>query len=339
MKILNLVSLAESEIKYRIDKFPDQQQQVVIEKEIIIGYRNVRNSDSINPPLYIPIKDNMNPATIVQIKARLNSFKDLELILCATKSLRGLGVKEIHLYTPYFMGARSDRKFEEGSNNYLKDVICPIINAMGFESVTVMDAHSDVLEACLNNFTNISNTNLVRFAIRDIYKPLTENSTADGDEYVLVSPDAGASKKIYKLAEQIGYKGEIITCSKDRDVDGKLTKCVVPLIEDDGSGYTTQYKDNCYKKDFIIIDDCIDGGQTFINIAKEIKSKLPKNKIYLIVTHSIFSKGFNELSKYFDGIYCTNSYYDDETVYQKARLANCNKPGMKENFITQLNVF
>lgn len=146
---------------------------------------------------------------------------------------------------------------------------------------------------------------------------------------ILVSPDAGASKKIYKLAEQIGYKGDIITCSKDRDKDGKLTKTVVP------------FHINEVNKDFIIIDDICDGGATFINIAKEIKERRQFSsavhpsqygKIYLIVTHGIFSKGFNELAQYFDGIYCTNSYSElsSDWKYTDSGVGN---------FIKQLNVF
>jgi ribose-phosphate pyrophosphokinase len=82
-------------------------------------------------------------------------------------------------------------------------------------------------------------------------------------------------------------------------------------------------------KDYIIIDDIIDGGQTFINIAKELKSKPLKGKIYLIVTHGIFSKGFAELSQYFDGIYCTNSYSDIENLVGGAYTKN----------FKQLNIF
>lgn len=136
---------------------------------------------------------------------------------------------------------------------------------------------------------------------------------------ILVSPDAGASKKIYKLAEQIGYKGDIITCSKDRDENGKLTKTVVPL----GIQHFS------LSKNFIIIDDICDGGRTFINIAKEIKEFNNKTKIYLIVTHGIFSKGFEELSQYFDGIYCTNSY-------SNLQLESAHD---FYKFINQLNVF
>jgi ribose-phosphate pyrophosphokinase len=287
MKTLDLTSLDNSDIKYRIDKFPDGQQQVVIDKsncyESDYGYILMTHEDCK-----------------VTIKSRLNNFQDLELIICATKSLRNIGVKEIHLYTPYFLGSRSDRQFEEGSNNYLKDIICPIINSLKFDSVTVLDPHSDVLEACLNNFKK-DKDNQVKLVQKALSSINNHPSSVIQDKFILLSPDAGASKKIYKIAEQIGYKGDIITCSKDRDKDGKLTKTVVP---DDG-GILGE------GRDVIIIDDICDGGATFINIAKEIKWQMAtQSKIYLIVTHGIFSKGFEELSKYFDGIYCTNSYKD-----------------------------
>lgn len=287
MKELNLVYPEKSDIKFTISKFPDGQQQITIIDTIFTELRN-KNS-------------------IVNIKARLNNFKDLELIICAVQSLRNLGVKEIHLYTPYFLGSRSDRQFEEGSNNYLKDVICPIINSLKLESVTILDPHSYVLEGCLNNFENINNKQLVQFALFNNY-----GSSKAKDNIILVSPDAGANHKIYKLAEQIGYKGDIITCSKERDNNGKLTRTVIPVS-------------TIVHKDYIIIDDICDGGATFINIAKILKSRLHKsNRIFLIVTHSIFSKGLGELQQYFDGVYCTNSYQD---------LQQC------EPFVKQFNIF
>lgn len=290
MKVLNLTNKETSDIKFEVSSFPDGQQNVIIP----FDYKWL----NLEQPF----------PTIVKIKSRLNNFKDLELIICATKSLGELGVKKIHLYTPYFMGARSDRKFTEGGNNYLKDVICPIINSLNFESVTVTDPHSHVLEACLNNFKSIDNEALVRWATDEIYNP-TKNFR---NEVVLVSPDAGASHKIYKLAEKISYKEDIITCTKERDTDGKLTKVNVPNLH--------RYDE---LRDYIIIDDICDGGNTFINIAKELKKNV-KGKIYLIVTHGIFSKGIGPLSDLFDGIYTTNSYQDLE-VYK--------------GYLKQLNVF
>lgn len=284
MKILNLVYPDKSEIKYKINRFPDGQQNIVI----------MSIEDNNGNIITVSELTGVIKKGTVQIKSRLNNFLDLELIICTVASLRELGVKEIHLDVPYFLGSRSDRKFEAGGNNYLKTVICPIINSLNLDSVTVLDPHSDVLESCLNRFKKIDNLIFIAWVMNLQLRDYNFKNS------VLVSPDAGASKKIYKLAEQICYKGDIITCSKDRDENGKLTKTIVPAY-DTGP---------LIMKDYIIIDDICDGGATFINIAKELKKLYNCNRIYLIVTHSIFSKGFDELSKYFDGIYTTNSCGD-----------------------------
>jgi ribose-phosphate pyrophosphokinase len=334
MKVLNLINKEASDIKFEVSSFPDGQQQVKITGQVTF-FNNGNVAKDIAPFRLTKKFDD------ITIKARLNNFRDLELIICATQSLKELGVNEIHLYVPYFLGSRSDRKFEEGSNNYLKHVICPIINSQGYKSVTVLDPHSDVLEACLNGFKKVSNKDLVLCALCDMYCPAMkhgplytpglESEGIEGESdpregsFILISPDAGASKKIYKLAEQIGYKGDIITCSKDRDENGKLTRCVVPIS-----------RKHC-DKDLVIIDDIADGAGTFINIAKEVKNFIDEEytftgKLYLIVTHGIFSKGFNELTKYFDGIYTTNSY-SEFRAFEDSDVKYCGK------LVKHLNVF
>lgn len=151
MKTLDLVNKEKSDIDYTIQRFPDGQQNIVI--------------DSNEHPVQT-IFAHINE---VQIKARLNNWLDLELIVCAVASLRELGVEEIHLYTPYIIGARSDRKFEKGGNNYLKDVICPILNSLNFKTVTCIDPHSYSLECCIKNLKSINNSQLVKFALNQIY--------------------------------------------------------------------------------------------------------------------------------------------------------------------------
>lgn len=311
MKVLNLTNNETSDIKFEVSKFPDGQQQVRINPQLKMLGGGLEQGYSF----YIGE---------IQIKSRLNNFKDLELIICATKSLRNLGVKEIHLYTPYFLGSRSDRKFEEGSNNYLKDVICPIINSLNFDSVTVLDPHSDVLEACLNNFKKVDNLNLINYSLSHYTHGIYSDKTSTErtlDKFILISPDAGANKKIFKVAEQIGYTGKIYTAIKHRDTSGKLSRQDIPDLSNDR--FVNQ------NKDIIIIDDICDGGATFINLSKFIKRHSHqdfKGKIYLIVTHGIFSKGFEELSKYFDGIYCTNSYRDvaDDEYGEKTNVKQLN---------------
>ena len=69
-------------------------------------------------------------------------------------------------------------------------------------------------------------------------------------------------------------------------------------------------------KKFIICDDICDGGRTFVEIAKSIRDIRPKeifnDKIYLVVTHGIFSSEFEELEKWFTGIYTTDSVKEIE---------------------------
>jgi len=60
----------------------------------------------------------------------------------------------------------------------------------------------------------------------------------------------------------------------------------------------------------VIIDDICDGGRTFVELAKVIKENQSDAKIYLIVTHGIFSAGFNDLNKFFEKIFTTNSISD-----------------------------
>ena len=276
---LNLIKLERSDIKYKISKFPDGQQTV-------------------------DLVDIFNITDDIRIETRLNSFSDLEILICATKALRNITSKPVSLYVPYFLGSRSDRKFVEGGVNYLKQVICPIINSLGFDSVEVLDPHSDVLEACLSGFIKHSNLYLVRQA-------LTKIDNKDGAQYrvCLVSPDAGAYKKIFDVAQKFNISN-VATATKVRDLKtGQILHTEIPNLPVSTTDEELKY---------IIVDDICDGGRTFIELAKAIQHQRPNAKIYLVVTHGIFSAGFDELSKWFEGIYTTNSYkdIDNELVTQ-----------------------
>lgn len=296
MKVINLTDLEKSEIKYKVSKFPDGQQNITI-INIDGGRHNAMNGTGA---FWISKEE-------IKIVSHLNNWLDLEIIIATVACLRELDVETIHLVVPYFVGARSDRKFEEGGNWYLKDVICPVINSMKFASVLVLDPHSWVLGNLITNFKYTDNIKVAKWALELIPNSITvHNMKEPGKELfhtfncVFVSPDAGAIHKIAKVAEALHYYDDILTCTKERDTEGKLTKTNVPL------------KGKHVGKDFVIIDDICDGGRTFINIVKEIQAITIdagyKPKFYLIVTHGIFSAGFEELSKYFDGIFCTNSY-------------------------------
>ena len=280
---LNLVdSNDQLSCGYEISKFPDGQQTLKIVEKGYATFESLKNNNQG-----------------ITIKSRLNSFKDLELIVCANQCLKEIGVKKVRLYIPYCIGGRSDRKFEEGGINYIKTVIAPIINSQNFEKVTVLDPHSDVLEACINNFESRDNHDLVLRALKDI-----DNKDGAKDRMVLVSPDAGALKKMFKIQQRFGIK-EMLIGSKERDLKGNITHTSV-------SGFDVSMRE----KTFVIVDDICDGGRTFIEISKVIKEHYHRYggaKVVLIVTHGIFSKGFDTVLEHIDEVYTTDSIKEFES--------------------------
>jgi len=296
MKILDLTNPEQSEVKFKPSEFPDGQQDVTI---LSIG----------SFPIEFYSENDVLPPT-VQIKSRFTSWKDLELICCANQALKRLKVKEVHLYIPYLLGARSDRQFVEGGTSYLVDILTPVINLQEFTSVTMMDCHSDVGIGLIKNSKNISNVKLVQWALKQI-----DNTNDSQKNVAIVSPDGGALKKIYDTTLGAKLECDIILSAKHRDVKtGKLNGFDVPI------------KESQIEKSLVWIDDICDGGGTFIGEAQKANEMGHKGKKYLIVTHGVFSQGFDELSKHFDGIFCTNSYDD---VYKKSG----------SSIVKQLNVF
>lgn len=296
---LNLVNAEGSDISYKVSKFPDGQQSIELTGDGRGNFSFLQGMD-------------------VKISSRMNSFKDLELIICANQALRNHGVNSVSLHIPYLLGARSDRQFTAGGVNYLKQVICPIINSQKFDSVVVLDPHSDVTEACLDNFVKADNTTIVRHALTDI-----DNRNDARERVVLVSPDAGSLKKIYHVAETFDID-KIAIAAKHRDVrTGKITHTEVPNLP-------ISLREEEMK--YVIIDDICDGGRTFIELAKAIREQRPTAQIYLIVTHGIFSAGFLELSKYVTKIYCSNSYSDIDVESHSDHT-------VREDLLMQFNVF
>ena len=307
--------------KYEISRFPDGQQSLRLIENGYSTFGSLRESDKQHG---------------IMIKSRLNTFSDLELIICATQALKEVGVKNIELYIPYCIGARSDRKFMEGGINYVKTVIAPIINSQGYSKVTILDPHSDVLEACINNFEKEDNIDLVSFALVDYFlsKGFETWSAENFENVRFISPDAGALKKMFHVAEAVKYRNEVIIASKHRNLEtGKIDYTNVPMSVHDAD------------KDVFIIDDICDGGRTFIEIAKAVDEvrKLSSSvkrenygKNYLIVTHGIFSFGFDFLVQHFDGIYCTNSVKD---IRDGIIVDTFSRHKTIHSFVKQQNVF
>ncbi|MEN8927971.1 MAG: ribose-phosphate diphosphokinase [Flavobacteriales bacterium] len=241
---------------------------------------------------HIKITEDLSQVNEVTITQRIQSFNDVGFILLAVNALRNQLVEKINLFIPYFPAARQDRLMVAGEPLSVK-VYAELINNMNLNKVTIYDPHSEVAPALLNNCVVIENYSFI--------KKVTESLSSD---LLLVSPDGGALKKIYKVAAYL-KDYEVVEGSKSRDVKtGKL------------SGFKV-YTEDLKGKDCLIVDDICDGGGTFLGLAKELKAK-NAGKLYLAVSHGIFSKGFEELSKAYDKVFTTDSFrnIEDELVVQ-----------------------
>ncbi len=184
------------------------------------------------------------------------------------------------------IGQRSDRRFNADESFDLK-VIAEFVNSMKFDRVKILHPHSSVSLALINNSQSVDHFGYVRQAYNDIGNP------------ILVSPDAGAYKSTYDIAEEL--KANLVASNKVR-------KNGIPLISIQG---------DVVDKDCLIVDDLADGGRTFKTLAAELKEQ-GANNVYLYVTHGMFNYGFDELKESIDHVYCTNSFrqINDEFVTQ-----------------------
>lgn len=240
------------------------------------------------------------PENEATITCRIKSCEDIIMLMLAADALRRSGATKLNCIMPYVPFARQDRQMVSGEPLSIK-VFANLINSIGFESVEVFDPHSEVTTALIDNCINVSNYFFVWSALFEV------------KDYVIISPDAGAYKKIFKLCQELKYDGNISLCNKTRDVrDGRITSVTCDTPDFDG-------------KDVYIIDDICDGGGTFVLLAQELR-KRNCGKINLIVSHGIFSKGIDALEG-IDHIYTTDSFktlepHDKLTVISLSNIYN-----------------
>lgn len=220
------------------------------------------------------------------IVARLQDAIDIVTLIMTVDALRRFDPTPIRLFMPYVPYARQDRVCVTGEAFSLK-AFAAVVNALGFERVTVVDPHSDVVGAVFDRLEIITQRDVIsRYAA-------FSRALAEGP-FVFVSPDAGANKKTAELARYFEHD-TYVRADKKRNLE--TGAIIETLVYGDVAGQT-----------LVIADDICDGGRTFIELATVLK-RGGATRIILFVTHGIFSKGLKPLlDGGIDEIYTTNSY-------------------------------
>ncbi len=224
------------------------------------------------------------------ITAKIRSSDDVMALLLAVNAIREMDTykRPIVLILPYLPYGRQDRVCDIGEAFSLK-VFTGLVNSLNLDEVITFDPHSSMSKGLINNLVVVSQAEII-FKNLPLLQRLISGVT-------LVSPDQGATKKVDLLARFMGCN--YIKADKVRDpVTGKILETVV-------------YHDDFQGADVFISDDIVDGGKTFIELAKVLKTK-NAGKVILYVTHGIFSKGVEEIfNGGVDEIYTTNCFKDD----------------------------
>lgn len=208
-----------------------------------------------------------------------DSDEVMELLMFVDAVRREYPKISIELSIPYLPYARQDRVCGEGESLSIC-VMTNLINSIGADVVRLYDPHSDVAPALIKNSVVSQQT--------EIWKWLWSVGYADYD--VVVAPDAGAYKKAVKMAEFMGVD-RVLVANKVRGEGGKI-------VRHELSGSVDGLR-------VAIFDDICDGGQTFINLSQILEGCSWKS---LFVTHGIFTKGVEHVTKHFDRVHTTNSY-------------------------------
>lgn len=191
------------------------------------------------------------------------------------------------VFIPRFPYAQQDKLCDKGESLSIA-VFAKLINGLEFNTVTILDPHSNVTPPLIKNVKVITQLQLINKFLSFMNRVQTGNN-------VFLAPDFGAIKKTESIVRFFERK-EYILSEKDRDLTtGQIIKTIVHCGDLGG-------------KDVIIVDDLCLGGATFLAIAEVLKTK-NVGKIVLFVSHGVFNRGVDVL---FDGgideIWTTNSY-------------------------------
>ncbi|UPW35829.1 baseplate protein [Pseudomonas phage EM] len=228
-------------------------------------------------------------SSIVNVKAQIQNSDDVLALLNITEALRYYS-QNAHMtlllgYVPY---ARQDRRCNLGDAYSLK-VFANMINSAGYDRVIVVDPHSDATLHLINNVSVVSQASVFGNTL----------TPREWQQYQLVAPDIGATKRTEEFAKETGVD-TIIRCNKKRDLrTGKIEGFEIlnpgDIIPD---------------APLLVVDDICDGGATFRSVSKALRAYTPVLPD-LFVTHGIFSKGVESL------LDCFGCIYTSDTLPQK----------------------
>lgn len=255
-------------VSYQMDTFPDNTKKIAIP----------RSSYNFNN---------------TEVFWQFNNDSETLLLYYICSHLRDNGYRLHRLVMPYVPNARMDRVKSKEEVFTLK-YFASLINSLGFDDVLILDPHSNVSPALINNVTVLSPKPYIERAIEDI----------NCEDLLIFYPDEGAMKRYSGMISKpyaFGVKnrdwqtGEIKSLSVVGDADAVKGRSV------------------------LIVDDICSFGGTFMYSAEKLK-ELGAAHIYLYVTHceNTILRGKIPTCDMIERVYTTNSLFSE--THEKVRV-------------------
>lgn len=226
----------------------------------------------------------------ITIKWNYENNEELVALYFLTNNIKASGFKNIILDMPYIPNARQDRVKNDEDVFTLK-YFAQMLNSLSFSEVRVLDAHSNVSLALIDNVKLV-------FPKEYIYKVIEKIKGDNAENPLMFYPDEGASKR-YSGMIPLPYCFGI----KNRDWStGQIKSLSV-------SGEVDRIKGN----NVLIVDDICSFGGTFYFSAQKL-TELGAKKIYLFISHCEKSILNGKLinCELINKIYTTDSIYNCE---------------------------
>ena len=231
-----------------------------------LGYKlsYITNSSFSNAEtkLSVPSVGSTDSAIVVQSPHSDINNQIMELLL-TVQACKQLPFTSVTAVIPCFPYARSD-KSESKNLPIAAKLICKLLEAAGTDNVITVELHSSQTEGFFNiPVSNIQTTTLISRHLSD-----------KSDDIILVSPDAGAMKKVTAISEMTGLPFALI--HKERASDGTISR--MTLVGDVAG------------RKAVIVDDMADTCGTVIKAA-DLLVKMGARDVEAVMTHGILSGG------------------------------------------------
>lgn len=229
--------------------------------------------------------------------------EELSTLIYITRHIKNLPyVGLLNFYMYYLPNARMDRIHEDSEVFTLKS-FADVINWLDFDYIEILDVHSNVGKALINNANFVTPKQYIEKAIKWAEDEIVEEDENASPETVLYFPDTGAAKRYSDLFPELPY------CYGEKKRDWKTGKILGLDIKTNGIDLTDKL--------VLMIDDIIAYGGSLYYSAEELK-KHGVTEIYAYATHtenSILDKEKGTLIKSLENntvnrLFTTNSLFN-----------------------------